>query len=147
MFDLLSGVVDSRSSSANVPVGGGSSMESVETLVPRRIDSPGIQHIETDRMVRLRCSAIRSRFFATDIAVSTSELELEYYTRYIQASTASSKTRRIRMNTTKVYPLLPTHQKAAQGDTQTPATVNANENQAFMAIRPVTHTDSIECNQ
>jgi hypothetical protein len=72
MFDLLSGVVDSRSSSTGVPVGGGSFTEIVETLVAGRIASPFIQHIKTDSMIGLWCGAIRSRSFAANIAISES---------------------------------------------------------------------------
>jgi hypothetical protein len=72
MFDLLSDAVDSRSPSASVPAGDGSFMESVETLVLRRIKSPFIQHIETDSMISLWCGAIRSGVLAAKNAVADS---------------------------------------------------------------------------
>jgi hypothetical protein len=74
MSDLLFGAVDARSTSANVPVGGGFVMGGVETLVARRIDSPFVQQVENgDSKLSRWYEAIRSRLLRSNIAVPESQ--------------------------------------------------------------------------
>jgi hypothetical protein len=72
MSDLLSDGIDSRSTSASVPPHSGFMMDSVVTLVPRRIGSPFVQQVETDSIISQWYGAICSRFVISHAAVPES---------------------------------------------------------------------------